>query len=428
MLLAIASLIPLLLILVLVHEWGHYFFARRFGAKVLEFGIGFPPRLFGIYTGRTRITLNSYTQFTGIDGLQDIREGQLITVGSRASNDGGLIAVDIGIYDKKSSNDEDERVLWHKGRIRSIGDGYIELADMLYSINAIPLGGFCRIAGESSLTPQGLSGKSYAARITVLAAGAGMNVLLGMAVLTVMLMFPRTEVGGIIVDEVADGSPAMEAGILAGDQILEADGRSLFNRNSMVYAINITNGEPVVLLLERSEVQRSVVVQPEFDGNAWIVGIHIDLRDARIVKGRVPPWEAIPDTFRIMGQMARVTSTTIGSMISQKAAPDFVGPIGIAQLSGEISRDAGFNGWIRFGVFLSFNIAVLNLLPFPMLDGGHIALTVIEWLRKGKRLAPKTVKAIHLTGLAVLVGGVIFISMQDVTRLLEGGSILTGNS
>ena len=91
-------------------------------------------------------------------------------------------------------------------------------------------------------------------------------------------------------------------------------------------------------------------------------------------------------------------------------------------MSGEVSRDGGLAGWLSVGILLSINLASINILPFPMLDGGRIVFVVIEWARRGKRISPEKEGLVHLVGLAVIIARVVAISASDILRLIEGGS------
>ena len=176
-LIAIGSLLPLLVVLVVVHEFGHFATARAMGVKVLEFGIGFPPRAFGIYTGRTPVLTDSATLFAGLPGPQAIQPGMRLKVSSAEDADGNLLAKRVeaaGGPREHETDDEprfdDEDLLKHEGKVRAVAPGSFILADMLYSVNLMPLGGFVRLAGESNPNvPRSLASKGAGAPL----AGAG---------------------------------------------------------------------------------------------------------------------------------------------------------------------------------------------------------------------------------------------------------------
>ena len=434
---AIATLVPLLLILVVVHELGHFATARALGVKVLEFGVGFPPRAFGVYTGRTPVMLHPQTRFVGLEGPADLRPGQRVKVGSLEDEDYGLVAFEVELHRKRERDEPEshfnhpvDNLLWHEGKVRTVGDGSFELADMLYSVNVIPLGGFVRLAGESNPTvPRSLASRPPWQRVVVLASGSLMNALLPLLIFTVMIMLPQdVEVGRLTVGEVAAGSGAAEGGMRAGDVILEANGNPIESRTEFAREVNLNGGSEMTVLLERGGTTETVSLRPRFDGEAgrWLAGVTVQLTDVRVESRSRPLWEAVPDAFVGTWELLVLLKQSIGGMISAGAAPELSGPIGIAQMTGEVSREGGLSGWLSVGVLLSINLAIINILPFPMLDGGRIVFVVIEWVRRGKRIPPEKEGMAHLVGLAVLIAGIIAISANDILRLVEGGSFLAG--
>ena len=432
---AVGTLAPLLLILVVVHELGHFATARAIGVKVLEFGVGFPPRVFGVYTGRTQVLLHTRTRFIGLDGPQSLRPGQRVKVASIHEEDLGLVAVEVELHRQRDEDEEPshfnrpvDHLLWHEGKVRSVSGGSFELADMLYSVNLIPLGGFVKLAGENNPTvPQSLASKSPAARIMVLSAGALMNALLPLLIFTIMFMLPQEEeVGRLAVAEVLAGTPAAQAGLRPGDIFVSANGQAIESRVDLTREINLNGGSELMLQVERERSLQTVTLTPAFNtrSSQWQVGVAVDLTETRVVSRSRALWDAIPASVTATWDLLVLLKQTVGGMISHGAAPQLSGPVGIAQMTGEISRDGGFIGWLTVGILLSVNLAIINILPFPMLDGGRIVFVVIEWLRRGKRIPAEKENLVHLVGLVILVGGIAAITVNDVSRIIEGVSIL----
>ena len=116
----------------------------------------------------------------------------------------------------------------------------------------------------------------------------------------------------------------------------------------------------------------------------------------------------------------------ISSWLNGTKSPELSGPIGIAQVTGQVTQEGGYRGWLILAILFSINLAILNILPIPMLDGGRLLFVVIEWIRKGKRIPPDKENIVHLVGFAVLIGLIILISTNDISRLLQGNSLLGG--
>ncbi len=439
-LIAIASLVPLLLILVVVHEFGHYATARAMGIKVLEFGVGFPPRAFGIYTGRTQVLIDAGTKFIGLDGPRALQRGQQVKVSSAEDVDGNLLARVIELSKKRrgaitdvATEKTDDDLLNHEGKIRSVDGGSadggsIVLADMLYSVNWAPIGGFVRLAGESNpRVPRSLASKGPGTRFLVLIAGPFMNAILPLAIFTVLLMIPQDVlVGQLGISEVGEGTAAAEAQILEGDIVLEANGRKIENRFEFTKEINLNGGSQMELLVERNGQEQLLFVRPRFDTESgrWLVGVIAELSDSHVERRSDPIWEAIPNSFVNTWEMLVLVKQALGGAFSEGSSPEFSGPIGIAQVTGEVTREGGLTGWLGIGILLSINLAILNILPIPMLDGGRMAFVAIEWVRRGKRVPPEKEGLVHLIGFAVLMGGILFISANDIQRLIDGRSFL----
>jgi regulator of sigma E protease len=437
-LIAVGSLVPLLLILVVIHEFGHYATARAMGVKVLEFGVGFPPRAFGVYTGNTPVVIDGATRYIGLSGPGDLGRGQKIKVSSTEDANGNLVARMIELSKKLAKGDQeaepdDERpgeedLLNHEGKIRSVGDGSLVLADMLYSVNWAPIGGFVRLAGEANPNvPRSLAGKGTGTRFLVLVAGPLMNAILPLLIFTVILMIPRdVAVGRLVIQEVGEGTAASAAQVQAEDIVLQANGSDIVNRLEFTREINLNGGSRMSMLVERDGQELLLHLRPRFDTESgrWLVGVFPRLDDVTIVKQSEPIWEAIPNSFVNTWEMLVLVKQSLGGAFGEGSSPEFSGPIGIAQVTGEITRSNGWIGWLGVGVLLSINLAILNILPIPMLDGGRIFFVVLEWARRGKKIPPHREGMVHLIGFALLMGGIVLVSVNDIGRLIDGRSFL----
>ena len=427
-LIAVGSLVPLLLILVVIHEFGHYATARAMGVKVLEFGIGFPPRAFGVYTGNTRVLINDATRFVGISGLDDLERGTQVKVRSMEDGYGNLVARVIELRGKSEELEEDqpgeEDLLKHEGKIRSITSGSMSVADMLYSVNWAPIGGFVRLAGEANPNvPRSLAGKGTGTRFLVLVAGPLMNAILPLFIFTVLLMIPQeVAVGRLVIQEVGDNTAASEAQVRVGDVVLEANGKDIENRLEFTREINLNGGSRMAMLIDRDGQEMLINIWPQFDTQSgrWLVGVFPRLDDVQLVKRSEPIWRAIPNSFVNTWEMLVLVKQSLGGALGEGSSPELSGPIGMAQVTGEITRDGGWIGWMGVGILLSINLAILNILPIPMLDGGRIVFVVLEFVRRGKKIPADRENMVHLIGFALLIGGIALVSVNDIARLIDG--------
>ena len=434
-LIAIGSLVPLLLILVVIHEFGHYATARAMGVKVLEFGVGFPPRAFGLYTGNTPVLINSGTRYVGLSGPGDLRRGSQVKVSSMEDGQGNLVAGVIELSRKpvkveelEESRPGEENFLQHDGKIRSVGDGFMILADMLYSVNWAPIGGFVRLAGEANPNvPRSLAGKGTGTRFLVLVAGPLMNAILPVFIFTVLLMIPQeVAVGRLVIQEVGENTAASEAQVGVGDIVLKANGREIENRLDFTREINLNGGSNMDMLVERDGREMLLHIRPRFDTESarWLVGVFPRLDDVEIVKRSDQLWEAIPNSFVKTWEMLVLVKQSLGGALGEGSSPEFSGPIGMAQVTGEVTRDGGWIGWLGVGILLSINLAVLNVLPIPMLDGGRILFVVLEFARRGRKIPAHRESMVHLIGFALLLGAIALVSVNDISRLIDGRNFL----
>ena len=437
-LIAIGTFVPMLVVLVVIHELGHFFTARWFGVKVLEFGIGYPPKAFGFYTGRTTVLIDRDTQFVNLEKAADLNSGQFVRLSSTEDAEGNLVAriVEVPAPGSRRKGPQSlqelssEEYLKHEGKVRQVGGNSLVLADMLYSMNWTPLGGFVRLAGESNpKVPRSLASKGAGPRAVVLAAGSFMNALLPLVIFAIIFMVPQdVTLGNVLVSEVVADSPAERAGVVAGDIILRANNQEIESQPDLIRVIQLRAGSEMEWLVDRGGRVETVRVTPrrnppEGQGRAGIV---IELVDQRVETQWYPPWTAAVRSVTQTWELLVLLKTEVSGWIGGSSAPQISGPIGIAQITGEVTQQGGIRGWLVLAVLFSINLAILNILPIPMLDGGRLLFVGIEWVRRGKRIPPEKEGLVHLIGFVVLIGLIILISANDINRLIRGGSLLGG--
>lgn len=262
--------------LVILHELGHLIVARRLGVKVLEFGFGFPPRAGGWWTGKTVIYLTPDTRFfddetsgeeqplppAGAGRLEDDSpragafervvdtarrpaKGDVVTVRAVEVEPGRMEAVTVRPKSAFGADDEGEGGHIYMGKVRSIEDGRLVLADMLWSINWLPVGGFVRLLGEEDPTAEGsLASKGRGTRIAVMAAGAAVNAIIPFILFPLILMVPQDVLAGdVVITSVFPGSPGDEAGLRRGDRVVTVDGREVQSIGDLQAAVTLKLGK-----------------------------------------------------------------------------------------------------------------------------------------------------------------------------------------
>ena len=471
-LIALVSFIPMLLLLVVIHELGHFWTAKAFGIKVLEFGVGFPPRAFGFYTGRSELLVDGATVcFNGT--LAAIQPGQIIRVLSGETPDGRLVARYIelpgaapaaedgggrmaglgrlaAIFGKGNGGNNEgnaaavrsphhpqrlddvpgsELLLRHEGRVRETGAGRIVLADLIYSVNWLPLGGFVRMPGENDpRAPHSLARRKPWQRAVVLAAGSAMNALFPVVAFTIMFMVPTTQAAGgeVLITEVGAGSPAEQGGLQAGDRVVRFAGEPVPDPQALPGRVRASAGAEQVWTVERDGRQLAIPVTAGADSGT--VGIRYEIVNRIEEKVSYPPWTAarmgVIQTWDTLILLRDEVRGWFGGAGGSGRGPELSGPIGIAQVTGEVTRQSGLQGWTLIAILLSINLAILNILPIPMLDGGRLLFVGIEWLRGGKRIPPEKEGLTHLIGFVALMALIIAVSANDIIRLIRGISLL----
>ena len=374
---SVVAFVAVLVVLVVVHELGHFLAAKAAGVTVQEFAVGFPPRLASRFWRGTRYSLN------------------WLPLG---------------------------------GFVRMLGeDGDIEAKKMRDS-------GLSEMAIETAM--QGaFNRKPLAVRIGVLLAGVAMNFVLAGLLFSVFFAMPSAALrGGLVVDSIQAGSPAQDAGLRAGDIIETADGRSFEDPNDLRDYVSGKAGRYVDLGVSRGDRTVHMSVMPrqltQADIRQGKGAVGFGWHPQKVVEG--DPIASNPVSAVAMGfgsdgaaglavQLPGGLVDAVGGLLGLNAdAGSALGPIGIAEQTGRIlDSPLPVQGFVYFVALLSINLAVVNVLPFPPLDGGRILVVVAEAIGR-RRLPAERAALIYLTGFMVLLALVILISIQDVQRLIEG--------
>jgi len=300
----------------------------------------------------------------------------------------------------------------------------------IYSLNAIPFGGFARMRGEEDPTQQGsFASASRPARAATLLAGAGMNFLLSIVLVTALTLISGIP-NGAIVNEIAPGSPAERAGVLAGDRILSANGTEVLDDSDLLAVTRANLGKPVDYTILREvggggEARTLILTMvprvnpPEGEGS---LGIRFDVstRKANLLEAAVA---GVRETGNIIAMTFAIPFNLLreGRPLGDAG---FMGPIGIAKVSGDVVRGAvnqrTFLPILWFMAALSTALGITNLLPLPALDGGRLLFVLAEALRGGRRIDPAHEGLVHLIGFGLLLTLMAVVSVREIGALING--------
>ncbi len=344
--LTIIYFIIILGVIVLIHESGHFIFAKLCGIYVYEFSIGMGPKLFS----------------------------------------------------KKSKNGE-----------------------TVYSIRAIPIGGYCSLAGEGTEEDEKipkdrlLQSKSVWQRFLVMFFGAGFNFISAVLLLFLLGLIWGARTTEPVISSVIAGNPADEAGLRAGDKVLEINNHKVKTSDDISIYLQVEDkSKPITFTIERDGEKFDVEVKPEeveINGSkVYQIGV---TSVGKVEHGFIPAVKyAAVKTDSLFRQMV---ITLKGLFTGNLSVNQLSGPVGIYSVVGEQAK-AGIENIVYLIALLSINVGFINLLPFPAFDGGRILFLIIEKI-KGKPVKAETENLIHTIGFFVLMAFMLYITFNDILKL-----------
>lgn len=376
MLLTVIIFVLTLLTLVLVHELGHFLVAKKFRIKVLEFGFGIPPRIWGKKVGET-----------------------------------------------------------------------------LVSVNWLPIGGFVHLLGEDEVNKKVLEDKrSFASqkvykRILVVIAGVIMNLLLAWLLFYIVLgfsgfktQFPlisnyqfagveQNNESVVIVEMVAKDSPASLADIKTGERVLAVNGESILGNQDLVNKLETQAGNKITLTLSKPDKtdMREVAVTPRKNppkgegalgvtlAQFNIANISYEKPVQKLFAGPIHSWNLIAYSGKVMGGLI---SLSFQEKNLEPVSSTVAGPVGITSLANTILTQTKHPllPYLDFVAYLSLNLAVINIIPFPALDGGRLFFLALEGITR-KKVHPKIESWVHTVGMVILILLIILITFSDISKI-----------
>ena len=347
------SFIIVLGVLIFFHELGHFLVARLCGVGVEKFSLGFGPRIFG---------------------------------------------KKIGITD--------------------------------YRISAIPLGGYVKMIGEepdaeidTKDIPLSFTHKPVWKRFLIVAAGPMFNILLAVTIYFCFFQIYGTMKVEPVIGAVVEKSPAEAAGLQKGDRVLSVNGKSIRTFDDMAILITQSKGLPVDFKIQRGNSEFNLDITPaknqrEIFGESvetFIIGVSNSPDHVQFI--RLNPIEAFTHSISQTWQISRMMAIGIAQMIQGDVSlKSLGGPIMIAQMAGDQAKQGALN-LIYFIAFISINLAIVNFLPIPVLDGGHLLFFVIEGI-SGKPVSIRVREVAQQVGILLLFTLVIIVFYNDIVRLI----------
>jgi len=313
---------------------------------------------------------------------------------------------------------------WSGVKVEEFGIGYpprlltvAKRGETIYSINAIPFGGFVRMAGEDKTGDErGLSSQSKKTRIAIMSAGSIMNLILAVLCFSLSFGLNSATGGGIRISGVLEDSPAAAAGIRNGDVILYADDNKIETSEDFISYVSPRAGQEILLQIRRSGETIELPVVPNYNSEVQKgqVGLYLT---PRLTWGQAF-LQGTFQTVNVIWLTLSVPYLLIRGIVPIEAARP-IGPVGIAQLAGGAVQQSLAMGWwfpvLQLMGLLSTALAITNLLPLPALDGGRIFFVLVEAVR-GKRIAPEKEGVIHLIGFILLISLLAVITYVDIAN------------
>ncbi len=281
-----------------------------------------------------------------------------------------------------------------------------------YSIGLFPIGGYVKMMGEEEEVQdeRSFSSKSPLRRISVIIAGAVMNFLFAIIIFTIFLnkfgyRLPQ-------VKTVTENSPALEAGLEVGDKFLKVDGSRVFSADDLFVGINMAKDKPINFLIERNGEKKNIVVTPrlieENGRERYAIGFGFETVENPGIMQSFK--QSFKETVAVVNQTYKGLKMMITGKVNFKT--DVGGPVSIIRMSSQAAKNGIWN-LMYFVAFISINLAVFNMLPFPALDGGWTVILLIELITR-RKVPDKLVGAVNYVGLMLLFGLMILVTIKDI--------------
>ena len=289
--------------------------------------------------------------------------------------------------------------------------------ETLYSLRMLPLGGYNKIAGMDPDDPEdperGFNSKPVSSRMLVILAGSLMNILLPVLIFFGLFLAFGMDVpeNKPVLGQIIEGYPAEQSGLKEGDRILSINGKPVHEWLDIRKNIADSGMQPIPFEIQRDKEKLTITVTPGVNPETGkpFIGVVSSLKNVRLTPGQAAV-ASVTATKNIIKNMY----ASLYHMVTGKTKAEFSGPVGVAKMAGEVAHK-GFDRLMQFTAMLSLNLAIINLLPLPALDGGHFLILLIEAVT-GHKLGKTAMQNIQKVGVAMILALTIFATFKDLTR------------
>ncbi|WP_455543332.1 RIP metalloprotease RseP [Intestinibacter sp.] len=352
-------------IIILIHEFGHFLLAKKNGVTVHEFSIGMGPKIYSKEKNGTEYSI------------------RVLPIGGYVSMEGEEDGFD------RSEEDDIDRI-YEKDNAENKNE----------------------VSDETVLNEGSFAEKTVLQRASIIFAGPFFNFLGCIGFLVVLFLIigvPTTKVGTLV-----DNAPAQAVGIQPGDNIKSIDGQEVSSSTDITNIISATKGKEVNVVVNREGKNIEFDITPTYnkDTQTYIIGITFD-RTKNIIKSFTT---SITTTWDIAVQMVEFLGQLVTGRVAGGISNSVAGPVGVIGMVSDAAK-TGITNLLYLGAVISLNLGIMNLVPFPALDGGRLLLLLIEALRGGKKLDPSKEAMINIVGMSVLMAFMLFITYKDILRL-----------
>lgn len=281
-----------------------------------------------------------------------------------------------------------------------------------YSLRLFPIGGYVKMLGEEEDVEdeRSFSSKSPLRRITVILAGVTMNIIF--AIIAFSIIISNRGYTETTISKLEPDTPAIESGLQVGDKILTIDGSKVFTTTDVSMGIQLSKGSSVDLVVDRNGEKKNIIVTPrliEQDGTEmYQIGFYYTPVENPTILESIR--ESFNETISLVTQTFKSLKMMVTGNINFKT--DVGGPVTIIKMSGQAAKN-GLMTLTYFLGFISINLAVFNLLPFPALDGGWTVILLIELITR-RKVPDKIVGAANYVGFMILMGFMIVVTLKDI--------------